>query len=87
MNKGGIKNVIIFDGEKEYTKSEIELNSTLKGIVNSVVTLGGFASIVELINEENATLYITSDLAHGSGNGKLINASDKLMQKYLLRKP
>lgn len=82
-----INNIILFDTEKEYSKSEIESNETLNILKNRIIGFGGFSTLIDLINDEDATLYITSDLAHIKGSGKLINASSKLLNEYALRKP
>lgn len=82
-----INNIKLFDTKKEYSKSEIESDTKLTAIKKSIIILGGFATLIDLINEENATLYITSDLEHTIGSGELINASTKLLDEYALRKP
>ena len=82
-----INNIILFDTEKEYSKLEIESNKTLSILKNRIIGFGGFSTLIDLINDEDATLYITSDLAHTKGSGKLINASSRLLDEYALRKP
>ncbi|MBL7104959.1 MAG: hypothetical protein ISS18_11580 [Bacteroidales bacterium] len=82
-----IKNVIIFDGVREYTKDEIIKNSNLRTMMNGVMNLGGFASIIKKINDENGLLYITTDLNHQSGIGDLKNVSPELYFEYMEKVP
>ena len=80
-------NVIIFDGEREYSNVDIITNTKLRLLRNTVISLGGFASIAEEINNENGVVYITADKLLESGTGKLKGVSAELYDKYRIRKP
>ena len=82
MNKDEIKNVIIFDGVKEFSKNEILEDTELTAMMNAVINLGGFASFAEKINSEEGLIYITTELDHKFGAGKLKNVSNKLYFEY-----
>lgn len=77
-----IKNVIIFDGIKEYPKEEIKKSQELTGLMNSVANLQGFNKMADKINNENGILYIKTDLNHKSGTGSLKNVSTELYQEF-----
>jgi hypothetical protein len=87
MKTEEIKNVLIFDGEKEYSKMEILKDKTLTALMNSVINFGGFPTIIEKINEENGLLYIITDLSHSSGTGDLRNVSLSLYSEFLSKRP
>ena len=87
MKTDEIKNVLIFDGEKEYSKIEIHQDRTLTALMNSVINLGGFPTLIDKINDENGLLYIKTDSSHGSGTGDLRNVSPALYSEFLDRRP
>ena len=80
-------NVIINDGEKEYNNQEIKADKNLLLIRNSVMYLGGFASLLIDIVHENGTIYITTDKSFTSGSGDLKDVSKELYNKFLERRP
>jgi len=87
MKQNEIENVIIFDGKHEYSKDEILKDSELTIVMNSVINLGGFPTLIEKINEESGLLYITTDLNHSFGTGELKNVSQSLYSEYLKTRP
>lgn len=87
MKTEEIKNVLIFDGEKEYSKIEILKDKTLTVLMNSVINFGGFPTIIEKINKENGLLYIITDLSHSFGTGDLRNVSSSLYSEFLSKRP
>jgi y4mF family transcriptional regulator len=80
-------NVIINDGEQEYNNQEIKGNKKLLLIRNSVMYLGGFASLLIDIINENGTIYITTDKSFSSGSGDLKGVSKDLYNRFLERRP
>jgi y4mF family transcriptional regulator len=80
-------NVIINDGEKEYNNQEIKADKKLLLIRNSVMYLGGFASLLIDIINENGTIYITTDKSFSSGSGDLKGVCKELYNRFIERRP
>lgn len=77
-----INKVIINIGNKEFHAHEIAKDLNLTGVVNRAIVFKGIATLVDKINEENATLYIMSDSEYSVRTIDLINASEELHNEF-----
>lgn len=78
-----IKNVIIFDGEKEYLTSEIFQYLELENIYHKTIVWKGLSTLINKINDESGLLYINSDSKLTIGRTELKNVSVNLQDEYI----
>ena len=77
-----VNNVIINNGDREFSKNEIENDFNLSNVVNRAVVFKGIATLLDQINTENATLYILSDSEYSVRKIEILNASEELYKEF-----
>tara|TARA_R110000868_G_scaffold385108_1_gene652843 strand:+ start:487 stop:759 length:273 start_codon:yes stop_codon:yes gene_type:complete len=82
-----IDNVIVSDGINEYDIDKIYSNPKIRTLVNNAIYLGGFPELIEQINNENGTVYITTDSDFSSWKADLKNVSIELLDLWNQSRP
>jgi len=75
-----IKKVIVFDGTTEYSPEEITVSSHMRTLMNRALQLGGYTSLIDKINNEGGTAYIT--IIGGNWSVDLKNVSPELYSEF-----
>ena len=82
-----IDNVIVSDGINEYHSDQIYSNPKIKTLVNNAIYLGGFPELIKQINDENGTVYITTDSDFSYWKADLKNVSIELLDLWNQNRP
>ena len=78
-----INNVIIFDGETEFSSDEIYKTKTLLNLVNTSLIQSNNICLIDEINEQNGILHLKTDKNYKSVKIMgLINVSKELEFKF-----
>ena len=80
-----LKNVIIFDGEKEHSEKEILSNNKLLKFFNTYYVLYFPKSIQKEVIKENGIFYITTNSEYQRASIELKNVSKELNDLFLSR--
>jgi hypothetical protein len=82
-----IDNVIVSDGINEYKTDQIYSNPKIRTLVNNAIYLDGFLQLIEQINKENGTVYITTDSDFSTYKSHLKNVSIELLDLWNQNRP
>lgn len=80
-----LRNVIIFDGEKEYSEKEILSNQKILKFFNTYYILHFPNSLEQNVIKENGIFYITTDKEFKITNIELKNVSKELNDLFFQR--
>jgi len=78
-----MKNVIIFDGIKEYSNYEIFQSLELENVYHRAINWKGLSTLIKKINEENGLLHIKINSKYEIGRTELKNVSLNLQDEYI----
>jgi alpha-tubulin suppressor-like RCC1 family protein len=82
-----LDNVIVSDGINKYDTDQIYSNPKIRTLVNNAIYLGGFTNIIKQINDENGTVYITTDSDFSTWKADLKNVSIYLLDLWNQNRP